>query len=215
MDEVKILENLYYGDDEEAKAAINQKRIWIDSCYFVPGNILHKKDESNLLHYPFIESLYDNVLLFENISFSDPNFTANECLQVQETSKNLATLTVYVEIDRSINTDFWIKYDFRKMELSMYHDLVANFYHKLSYEELRINKNKIVDASADLIKSLIIGKPNECILIISKDYLLNMCYYCPILSKIYYRKRIANDLLDSLKEIALKNSVDIEEINEN
>ena len=80
---------------------------------------------------------------------------------------------------------------------------------------MNINKTHIADKGVDLMKSLIIGKSGESVLIISQDKLINMCYYCPVIKKIFYKANCPNDLLASLKEIALKNHLEIEVINEN
>ena len=212
MDEVKLIEKIYLGNREEMIDAINAKRLWIENYFYVPGNTDMVLDDNGLEHYPFIEALYNHTFFFSSIDFADSHFTSLECQQVDEAAKDLAVFNLYDNIDDNINCEFWVLYDFRLMELSMYHDLVANLYHKLSYNELNIDKGKINDKSVDLMKSLIIGKKGESILIVSKDKLLNMCYYCPVLVKIFYKTNCRKDLLASLNEIAHKNDIEIEEI---
>ena len=214
MDEVKNLEDLYFGGDKEVIAAINDKRTWIDRRFFIPANINEAIDENGLKHYPFIEAVFNNTLLFSSVEFANENFTSSECSSVENNANSLAVLTLFDEIDYNIDADFWILYDFTKMELSMYHELVANIYHKLPYESLRINKEKINEVGGDLIKSLIIGKNKESLLILSKDKLINMCYYCPVIERIYYKSTIRKDLLESLNEISTKLQVELEEIDE-
>jgi hypothetical protein len=212
MDEVKLIEQIYLGDRDEMVEAINAKRLWIENSFYVPGNTEMTLDKDGLEHYQFIEALYNHTFLFKDVDFADKNFNAKECEDVEESSKDLAVFNLYDEIDNSVNCEFWVLYDFRLMDLSMYHDLVANLYHKLSYEELKIDKSKICEKGVDLMKSLIIGKKGQSILIISKDKLLDMCYYCPVLVKILYKANCRKELLDSLKEIALKNEIEIEAI---
>jgi hypothetical protein len=212
MDEVKLIERIYLGSRDEMIDAINEKRLWIENEFYVPGNIDSKFYEDKMEHYPFIESLYNGTFLFSDVDFADQNFTVEECKEVEDSSKELAVFNLFDSIDPTLNFYFWVKYDFRLMELSMYHDLVANLYHRLPYDTLKIDKSKINEKSIDLMKSLIIGPKGQSVLIISKDKLLNMCYYCPVLVKIFYKKNCPTDLLSSLKEIANKNDIEIEEI---
>jgi hypothetical protein len=212
MDEVKLIERIYLGSRDEMIDAINEKRLWIENEFYVPGNIDSKFYEDKMEHYPFIESLYNGTFLFSDVDFADQNFTVEECKEVEDSAKELAVFNLFDSIDPTLNCYFWVKYDFRLMELSMYHDLVANLYHRLPYDTLKIDKSKINEKSIDLMKSLIIGPKGQSVLIISKDKLLNMCYYCPVLVKIFYKKNCPTDLLSSLKEIANKNDIEIEEI---
>jgi len=212
MDEVKLIERIYLGSRDEMIDAINEKRLWIENEFYVPGNIDSKFYEDKMEHYPFIESLYNGTFLFSDVDFADQNFTVEECKEVEDSAKELAVFNLFDSIDPTLNFYFWVKYDFRLMELSMYHDLVANLYHRLPYDTLKIDKSKINEKSIDLMKSLIIGPKGQSVLIISKDKLLNMCYYCPVLVKIFYKKNCPTDLLSSLKEIANKNDIEIEEI---
>jgi len=212
--QVKLLEDLYYGDRETVIAAINDKRYWIENTFYVPGNIDETYDEHGLVHFPLIEALYNNVLLFSEIDFSSKDFNKSECELIQDSSKHIAVLDLYKKIDLSKNVPFWVEYNFTKIELSAYHEFVANLYNKLPYAVLNIDKSKIGEAGCDLIKCLIIGGDNESILILSKDKLLNMCYDCRIAQTIYYQKDIDSKLLESLKEISLKNEIELKEINE-
>lgn len=212
MDEVKLIERIYLGSRDEMIDAINEKRLWIENEFYVPGNIDSKFYEDKMEHYPFIESLYNGTFLFSDVDFADQNFTVEECKEVEDSAKELAVFNLFDSIDPTLDCYFWVKYDFRLMELSMYHDLVANLYHRLPYDTLKIDKSKINEKSIDLMKSLIIGPKGQSVLIISKDKLLNMCYYCPVLVKIFYKKNCPTDLLSSLKEIANKNDIEIEEI---
>jgi hypothetical protein len=212
MDEVKLIERIYLGSRDEMIDAINEKRLWIENEFYVPGNIDSKFYEDKMEHYPFIESLYNGTFLFSDVDFADQNFTVEECREVEDSAKELAVFNLFDSIDPTLDCYFWVKYDFRLMELSMYHDLVANLYHRLPYDALKIDKSKINEKSIDLMKSLIIGPKGQSVLIISKDKLLNMCYYCPVLVKIFYKKNCPTDLLSSLKEIANKNDIEIEEI---
>lgn len=212
MDEVKLIEQIYLGNRDEMISAINAKRLWIENDFYVPGNIDAEIYEDKMEHFPFVESLYNGAFLFKDVDFADKNFTVEECEDVERSAKDLAVLDLFDQINLKIDCCFWVKYNFRLMDLSMYHDLVANLYHRLPYEVLNIDKSKINQKSVDLMKSLIIGEKGQSILVISKDKLINMCYYCPVLVKIFYKKNCPKDLLSSLNEIANKNHIEIEEI---
>src|SRR5574344_532419 len=178
MNEVKMIEDLYMGTEDEAMEAINNKKMWIEKKYYIPGDESFIIDKNGEKHFPFIE------YLFKNSNFS-----------------------------RKYN--FYVEYNFSRIELSAYHEFVANIFHKIPFGLLNINKSKISDGGCDLIKSLVVGKSGESILTISKDKLQNMCYDCHILSKIVYQKGIDRELIKSLYEIANKNDIEIEEIDEN
>ncbi len=215
MNEVKLIEDLYCGTREVAIEAINKKRLWIENKFFVKGNIDSIKDSEELIHYPFIEALFDNVLLFSSVNIKpSQDFSEKECKTINETSKDLAVLNLYNHCDFDKETLFYVEYNFSKIELSAYHNFVANIFHKIPYRLLNIDKSKLNECGVDLIKSLVAGNIGESILIISKDKLVNMCYDCHILEKIYYRRGIEKDLIESLIEIANKNDVELEEIDE-
>lgn len=211
MNEVKLIEDLYCGTKKEAVAAINNKRLWIENKFFVKGNIDSVEDEDRLTHYPLIEALYDNVLLFSDVEIQESeNFTQKDAEEINKLSENLAVLNLYNHCDFDVDTLFYVEYNFSKIELSAYHDFVANLFHKIPFRLLNINKGKIKDGGVDLIKSLVAGNLGESILIVSKDKLRNMCYDCHILERIYYRKEIDKELLKTLEEIAFRNHVELE-----
>lgn len=215
MNEVKLIEDLYLGTREEAINAINAKRLWIENKFFVKGNINSVKDKDGLIHYPFIEALYDNVLLFSNVSIHDTkNFTDEELKVINEKSSNLAVLNLYNHCDFEDDTLFYVEYNFSKIELSAYHEFVANIFHKIPFGLLNIDKSKLQDGGVDLIKSLVSGQLGESILIVSKDKLVNMCYDCHILERIVYKKGIDKDLIESLNEIANQHHIELKEIDE-
>ena len=215
MNEVKLIEDLYLGSREEAINAINEKRLWIENKFFVKGNINSIKDKDGLVHYPFIESLYDNVLLFSNVFMHDSrNFSKEECEIINEKSKNLAILNLYNHCDFNDDTLFYVEYNFSKIELSAYHEFVANIFHKIPYGLLNIDKTKLSEGSVDLIKSLVSGQIGESILILSKDKLTNMCYDCHILERIVYKKGIDKELIESLNEIANQHHIELKELDE-
>ena len=215
MNEVKLIEDLYLGTREEAINAINEKRLWIENKFFVKGNIDSVKDKDGLTRYPFIESLYDNVLLFSNVFLHDSkDFAEEECKIINEKSVNLAVLNLYNHCDFDDDALFYVEYNFSKIELSAYHEFVANIFHKIPYGLLNIDKSKLKDGGVDLIKSLVSGQIGESILIVSKDKLVNMCYDCHILERIVYRKGIDNELIESLNEIANQHQIELKELDE-
>ena len=215
MNEVKMIEDLYMGTEDEAMEAINNKNMWIEKKYYIPGDESFIIDKNGEKHFPFIESLFNNVLLFKNIDFSNSNFTKEECSLINAKSKGIAAIDLFENSNFSRKYNFYVEYNFSRIELSAYHEFVANIFHKIPFGLLNINKSKISDGGCDLIKSLVVGKSGESILIISKDKLQNMCYDCHILSKIVYQKGIDRELIKSLYEIANKNDIEIEEIDEN
>ena len=73
-------------------------------------------------------------------------------------------------------------------------------------------KNNILGAIKDLIKICMIGKEDECSIVLSDDNLLDGVYYLPIVSKIYIAKAIEEDLFKALNEYCERNNVELEVI---
>ena len=61
---ISNIEKLYYGNKEEVLEALNEKKIWIDRVYYVPGNLDFLLDENGKKYYLQIESVYSGALLF-------------------------------------------------------------------------------------------------------------------------------------------------------
>ena len=148
-------------------------------------------------------------MIFKNCFFNDENFSEEECLKINELTEGLAVLDL--SNNRDYECDFFIQLNFNKMEKSMYQDLYPNFYHKISYKDLKIKKDMINSDIIDIFKCLIIGIKDESRIIISKDRLDKMTYFCPVISKVFYNKNISPDALIKLGRLAHKNHVELEE----
>ena len=86
--DLEIFNNLYGDDDELVFQALSAKKDWmfIKSLY-VKGHINIKKDDKGLIHYPFIESMLDDTLLFEDFKVINEEVTdqakeARDCCPV-------------------------------------------------------------------------------------------------------------------------------------
>lgn len=67
--------HLYSDKDEDVLRALNAKKDWILKTFYVKGNIDTCLDNRGRTHYPMIEALLDDVLLFSPI---DIPFTLEE-----------------------------------------------------------------------------------------------------------------------------------------
>ena len=140
-----------------------------------------------------------------------PQFNKKENELINNTLKDMARLTLYSDIDESLDVPFWIEYDFNKLEMNQYYQLFPNFYNALILEMLNVNlggKNLVYEC----IKCAISGDMFQNFIILMKNDLLDMRYHAPIISKIYVKNDIDPELLDTLNMIAKKYEVEVEEL---
>jgi len=203
MDEVKLLENIFTCEEKDLPKYLKEKSNWINQSFYIGG---YESD----LNSEVYDSLMNGFLIFKNGDFNDEHFTSEECAHLNELTEGFG----FMDLADNMNydCDFFIEYDFRKMENSAYHDLYPNFYHKIPYEKLDIKKENIDTSIVDIFKSLIIGIEDESRIIVWKNKLDNLRYYAPIINKIYYRHDISNESLIKLSQLAHKNHVEIGEL---
>ncbi len=204
--EVEILNDLYSKDKQELKLALEKKCNWINGKFYIEGNLEKVIKDDKLEHYPFIEALYENNLLFSKVSFPNEYFKNDEILYIKHESIDLRELKLDDEITFN-ETNFAIEVDFTKLELSNYYALFPNFYHLIEYKDLDIDLKKT--NFAEIIKCLIIGKSLQNKIILDKNSLVNDTLYAPVFTKIYYKKEIDQKLLESLNEIGMKLNIEV------
>ena len=62
--DLENMEMLYGDKDEDVYKALSLKQNWINGLFFVKGHINTSLDSKGRVHYPLIEALIDEVLLF-------------------------------------------------------------------------------------------------------------------------------------------------------
>lgn len=202
----KNLFDIYSKEKAELKVALMEKANWINHKFYIDGNINKVIKNDGLEHYPFLEALYGGNLLFKNITVDESIFKPEEVLYIKHEAMDLRELV----LDNDINfnsSNFVIEVDFNKLELSNYYNLFPNFYHMLDKKDVDIDLTKT--DFVEIIKCLILGKTSQNKIILDKIALVNDMLYAPILSKIYYKKSIDKELLESLNEIGKKFNVEV------
>lgn len=206
---INNIEKLYYGNKEEVLEALNEKKIWIDRVYYVPGNLDFLLDENGKKHYLQIESVYSGALLFNKPSFKELNFND----EIKEVLIKLTEDFRVLKLDDDINTtnDFYFEYNFSLLDLSSFKILFPNFFKGITLSELNESFDfKNIDV-CDAIKCLIYSKTLQNSIILSKNQLINDCFPCNVLTKIYVKNTAKNDLKLTLIEIAKKFKIEVEE----
>ena len=211
MNQIENLHILFNGDNAQVLSALRAKQSWINHKYLIPGNVNKSYDKKGKEHYDFIEALYDGCFIFHSFNLELKGFSKEENDIINANLAPYAKLTLYSDFDEKIDVPFWIEYDFNKLELSQYRQLFPNFYFAIPLRLLNVklsNKNLIYEC----MKCAISGETLQNSIILSKNDLFDLKYHCPIISKIYYKKDIDNELLETLKMIGTKYKVELEEL---
>lgn len=203
------IEKLYYGNKEEMLEALNEKKVWFDKIFYVPGHLDFVLDENNNKHYIQLESVYSGGILFQKPFFEDFNYNNEVKEKLLELTKDFRVLKLDDKITN--NYDFYFEYNFSLLDLSSFKILFPNFFKGITLSELKEFVDfKFLDI-CDAIKCIIYSKTLQNSIILSKNQLINDCFPCNVLTKIYVRRSAENDLKLTLNEIAKKFNIDVEE----
>lgn len=203
------IEKLYYGNKNEVLEALNEKKIWFDKIFYVPGDLDFIFDENNKKHYSQLESIYSGGLLFKKPTFDDLHVSNEIKTELLNLTQDFRILKLDDKI--SYKNDFYFEYNFSLLDLSSFKILFPNFFKGITLNEL----NEFVDFKhldiCDAIKCLIYSKTLQNSIILSKEQLIDDCFPCNVLTKIYVKETADDDLKLTLKEIARKFNVEVEE----
>lgn len=206
MNDLKNLDDLFGNDNDALIKALNFKKRWLDRILYIGVDF----DDTNR-----IEALKKSEILFEAPYFDSRNFEQEEAIEILKNSLSFAVCDFLNEIDKKQKYDFYVAYDFRHLDFSDISRLAPNIYHKMSFKKLEIKKENITKDIKETIKALIIGNSNESRIILSREYLLDMCYYSKVLEHIYFKEGTSEENMQVLREIALANRAELEELYEN
>ncbi|MFA6755001.1 MAG: hypothetical protein WCR97_00630 [Bacilli bacterium] len=206
MNEVENIEALYLGDNKDVLNAINEKTSWIFKTFYVPY------DSAKDSFYAVIDSINKKSILFGDVSFDSSLFDDKTNNILKEISKIYCEIKLYDKIDAGFAGDFYIEYDFTKMSLRNYQDLVANFYHLIALKDLNINYKDLQDSVLDQMKCLIAGSCEYSKIILSRNNVNNFLYNANVCSKIYYKKTINPKIYNSIKEICNRIGIELVEM---
>lgn len=206
------LEALYSDDDQVVYQAILAKKDWMFRPLFLAGNFTMTIDQNGKEHFPFIEALFDDVLLFNDLIISE-----KLCKNKKQRDKinkiigqQFAKITFHGDINNNENTPhFYIEYDFAKIDQKGYQALVANFFP--CFENINIDKTKLESSLVEQIKVGIIGKTGDFCLIIDKSQLLNNAFYAPVMKKVIVHKYAPKEVKDVLKQLTSDKEIIYEE----
>ena len=214
--DLEIFNNLYGDDDELVFQALSAKKDWmfIKSLY-VKGHINIKKDDKGLIHYPFIESMLDDTLLFEDFKVINEEVKAlNNDEQIEKIlNERFAYLNLYEYVDGS--APFFVEYDFNLIDNNMFNMLFPNFFRKHNINSWDIDIEAINNLSSEslieYLKLALVGKEGEHIIVMEKSNLINGVFFAPIAKKIIAKKNIDEELKVELKTIAEEKEMEYEE----
>ena len=194
------LEMLYGDKDEDVYKALSLKQNWIMGSFFMRGHIDTILDAKGRVHYPLIEALIDEVLLFSKIEIEDKRREAiwNERFRVLE-------LSYCIEKD----APFAIVYDFNKLDRHGYNNLMPNFYRTIGEESVEKGSEDITD----LIKILMSKEKGKAFILVEKENLLNDVFYAPLLVKLIAFPSASDELKEELQTIAKEKEIIYEEMN--
>lgn len=214
-EDLKVFNDLYSDNDAVVFQALTIKKDWMfENLLYAKGDIDIKLDSKGRIHYPAIESLLDDTLLFDDLII-DPNHLPNEDLR-REIEVNLNDsfqfLNLYEEIDES--APFWIEYDFNLIDDNGFNCLFPNFFRKHDIETWQISPDEkaVLKNDIEQLKYSLIGNEGEHVIIMDKCNLLNGVFFAPIAKRIIYKSTIDDELKEELNSIAKEKNIGIEEI---
>ena len=195
--------HLYSDKDEDVLRALNAKKDWILKTFYVKGNIDTCLDNRGRTHYPMIEALLDDVLLFSPI---DIPFTS------EEKEKRLAVWNERFEIldlyeEAPTDAPFVLEYDFNLLDRQAYNALMPNFYHGV---DMVFEDQKSEDV-LDLLKVLFQKKEGNNFILLDQSALIRHAFFAPILTKIIAYPSASDELKEELKSIAKEKEIRYEE----
>lgn len=196
------MELLYSEKDEDVYKALTLKQNWINGMFFVKGNIDTSLDSKGRIHYPFIEALIDDVLLFSSIKVDDKKRESiwNEKYRVLELSYGLEK-----------DAPFAVIYDFNKLDRLGYNSLMPNFYRTIGEDCFDKGSEDITD----LIRLLMQKENGKAFLLVEKENLINDVFYAPIMVKIIAFPGASDELKEELQNIAKEKDILYEEVLDN
>lgn len=194
----KYLDNfnrLFSDDDKIVYQAILEKKDWLFHPLYLSGNLDITLDEQGKKHFKFLESLFDNVILFKK-------------------SKNeLANNFRYVKFSNDLSNEealFFIEYDFTRIDEKGYHAIVANYYPCLSEEELQIDYSS--KSVKEILKTMMIGENNESVIILDENALINDAFFAPIIRKVLVKESAPKEVKEVLINLAVDKDVEYVEL---
>ena len=118
----------------------------------MPGNLDITIDEQGKKHFKFLESLFDNVILFKKSK--------------NELARNFRYIKFLTSIINEEEAMFYIEYDFTRIDEKGYRAVVANYYPCLNEEELHIDYSS--KDTKEALKTMMIGENNESVIILDE-----------------------------------------------
>ena len=210
--DIKNLDLLFSDNQTEIYIGLLQKKDWINRKLILDGCLDYYLDDENRRRFFFLENLFDNVVAFQPVKYSNKNLHEVKEITINEQLAPFKRAVFKTKIDISSGAAFYVEYDFNKLDSLAYKTLFSNFYFNHLEEDLNINLEPEDLDAKDLIKICMIGKEDECSIVLSDDNLLDGVYYLPIVSKIYIAKAIEEDLFKALNEYCERNNVELEVI---
>lgn len=215
LDDLKIFEDLYSDNDATVFQALSMKKDWMfENLLYAKGDINICLDSKGLVHYPCIEALLDDTLLFEDLIINKEHLEDEDLRRNIEVNINdsFQFLHLYEDIDES--APFWIEYDFNLIDNNGFNCLFPNFFRKHDLDFWKIEKDgeTLLGNDIEQLKYAMIGNEGESVIIMDKCNLINGVFFAPILKKIIAKSSADEELKTELKQIAEEKNISYEEI---
>lgn len=214
MIDIENLKLLFSDNRKEIYQALYEKKDWINRKLILNGCLDYYLDEQGKKRFFFLENLFDNVVAFNPVHYENNRLQDWNIIRINEDLQAFKRAKFKTKIDLTSGAPFFVEYDFNKLDELGYKTLFANFYFNHPEADLCIDLESDPMEAIDLIKICLIGREDECSIILTDDNLLNGVYYLPIVSKIYIAKAIEDELFKTLEEYCKRNNVEMEVISE-
>jgi hypothetical protein len=210
--DIKNLDLLFSENQRDIYLGLLEKKDWINRKLILNGCLDYYLDEKNRRRFFFLENLFDNVVAFHPVTYQNKSLNEPKEISINEQLSVFKKATFKTKIDLTNGAPFYVEYDFNLLDAPGYKTLFANFYFNHKEEDLEINLEPEDLDPKDLIKLSIIGKEDECSIVLTDDNLINGVYFLPIVSKIYIARAIEEDLFKELKRYCEDNEIELDVI---
>lgn len=202
-DELENACHLYSEKDEDVLNALREKKDWILKTFYVKGNIDTCLDSRGRVHYPMIEALLDDVLLFYPLEI--PFMMEDKEKRLSSWNERFEILDLYEEEPQ--DAPFVLEYDFNLLDRQAYNALMPNFYHGVDM----VFENQNSEEVLDLLRVLFQKKKGNNFILLDQSALIRHAFFAPILTKIIAYPLASEELKEELKSIAKEKEIPYEE----
>lgn len=210
--DIEMIEKLFSDNEKDIYEALLYKKNWLNIKLIKEGNLDYYIDSNKIKRYPFLENLFDNVLMFKKAQYDGNKKEYTKIINQCISKFSILILSTKLKIKKDV--PFYVEYDFNKLDELGYRSLIANVYKMYKENDLNINYEDLNNIT-NQIKLCLIGNEDDYCFILNDESLINGCFFLPIVSKIYITNKINEDLFKELELFSKENKVQLEYLYEN